>query len=106
MLAIGSNVGTGLFIGSGKSLHNGGPLGLIMGYVLITVGVSLMMYCLAEMATVIPVSGSFTRYTTRFLDKSLGFAIGWQYWLAWVAVFGAECVVSIRDSMPHQLTEP
>lgn len=42
------------------------------------------------MCTLIPVSGSFTRYATRFFDSSLGFAIGWQYWLAWVAVFGAE----------------
>ena len=49
-----------------------------------------MMQGLGEMAAVIPVSGSFTRYATRFYDDSLGFAIGWQYWLGWVSVFGAE----------------
>lgn len=51
---------------------------------------TIMMQCLGEMAVVIPVSGSFTRYVTRFYDPSLGFAMGWQYWLAWVSVFGAE----------------
>ncbi|KAL1616870.1 hypothetical protein SLS56_011238 [Neofusicoccum ribis] len=90
MIAIGSNIGTGLFIGSGKGLHNGGPLSLIMGFVLMSMVLTIMMQCLAEMAVVLPVSGSFTRYATRFFDRSLGFAVGWQYWLCWIAVFGAE----------------
>ncbi|KAK3048009.1 hypothetical protein LTS18_013024, partial [Coniosporium uncinatum] len=90
MIAIGSNIGTGLFIGSGKVLHNGGPLSLVVGYVLVSAALAIMMQCLGEMAVIIPVSGSFSRYAARFYDRSLGFAVGWQYWLAWVAVFGAE----------------
>ncbi|KAI9809034.1 MAG: hypothetical protein M1825_002323 [Sarcosagium campestre] len=90
MIAIGSNIGTGLFIGSGKALHTGGPLALVMAFLLIAIVLTIMMQCLGEMAVLIPVSGSFTRYATRFYDPALGFAMGWQYWLAWVAVFGAE----------------
>lgn len=90
MIAIGSNIGTGLFIGSGKALSTGGPLALVLAFVLIAISLTIMMQCLGEMAVIIPVSGSFTRYATRFYDPALGFAIGWQYWLAWVAVFGAE----------------
>ncbi|KAI9681213.1 MAG: hypothetical protein M1817_002495 [Caeruleum heppii] len=90
MIAIGSNIGTGLFIGSGKGLHTGGPLSLVLAFVLIAISLTIMMQCLGEMAVVLPVSGSFTRYATRFYDPALGFAMGWQYWLAWVAVFGAE----------------
>ncbi|KAI9831927.1 MAG: hypothetical protein M1819_004649 [Sarea resinae] len=90
MIAIGSNIGTGLFIGSGKALHTGGPLALVLGFIMISLSLTVMMQCLGEMAVVIPVSGSFTRYASRFYDPSLGFAMGWQYWLAWVAVFGAE----------------
>ena len=90
MIAIGSNIGTGLFIGSGKALHTGGPLSLVLGFVIIAVALTIMRQCLGEMAGGIPVSGSFTRYATRFYDPALGFAMGWQYWLAWVAVFGAE----------------
>ncbi|KAI9811008.1 MAG: hypothetical protein M1832_001085 [Thelocarpon impressellum] len=90
MIAIGSNIGTGLFIGSGKALHTGGPLSLVLAFVLIAICLTIMMQCLGEMAVVLPVSGSFTRYASRFYDPALGFAMGWQYWLAWVAVFGAE----------------
>lgn len=38
------------------------------------------------MATVIPVSGSFTEYAARFVDDSLAFALGWAYWWLWVTV--------------------
>lgn len=80
MIAIGSNVGTGLFIGSGKALHTGGPFALVLAFALIAMSLSIMMQSLGEMAVIFPVSGSFTRYATRFFDESLGFAMGWQYW--------------------------
>jgi amino acid transporter len=38
------------------------------------------------MATLIPVSGSFTEYAERFVDESLAFAVGWAYWYLWVTV--------------------
>jgi amino acid transporter len=41
---------------------------------------------LGEMATIIPVSGSFTEYAERFIDDSLAFALGWAYWYLWVTV--------------------
>lgn len=114
MIAIGSNIGTGLFIGSGKALYTGGPFSLVMAFVLIAIVLTIMMQCLGEMAVVLPVSGSFTRYATRFYDPALGFAMGWQYWLAWVAVFGAEAsafnvsediVCALRSEILLSLTE-
>ena len=42
------------------------------------------MTSLGEMATYLPVSGSFSTYATRFVDPSLGFALGWNYWFNWV----------------------
>lgn len=100
MIAIGSNIGTGLFIGSGKALHTGGPTSLVLAFVLIAISLTIMMQCLGEMAVVLPVSGSFTRYATRFYDPALGFAMGWQYWLAWVAVFGAEASAFVVSCNP------
>lgn len=32
MLSLGGIIGTGLFLGSGNALVNGGPLGLLLGY--------------------------------------------------------------------------
>lgn len=40
------------------------------------------MVSLGEMATYIPVSGAFTSFATRFVDPSLGFAMGWIYWFS------------------------
>jgi amino acid transporter len=39
------------------------------------------------MATLIPVTGSFTEYAARFIDDSLAFALGWAYWYLWVTVW-------------------
>lgn len=33
MIAIGGTIGTGLFLGIGNALHQGGPLGLLLGYI-------------------------------------------------------------------------
>jgi hypothetical protein len=36
-----------------------------------------MIHALGEMAVLLPVAGSFSTYSSRFLDPSWGFAIGW-----------------------------
>ena len=41
---------------------------------------------LGELATLIPVTGSFTDYAGRFIDPALSFALGWAYWYLWVTV--------------------
>lgn len=48
------------------------------------------MQSLGEMATWIPISGAFTSYATRFVDPSLGFAMGWIYWFSWAITFALE----------------
>lgn len=84
--------GTGLFVASGKSLSTGGPASLLIGYSLI----GMMLYCtvhaLGEMAVLLPVAGSFSAYSTRFLDPAWGFAMGWNYALQWLIVLPLEVV--------------
>jgi amino acid transporter len=48
------------------------------------------MQSLGEMGTYIPISGAFTSYATRFVDPSLGFAMGWIYWFSWAITFALE----------------
>lgn len=78
MIAIGGSIGTGLFVGSGSALAHGGPASLLIAFAL----VGIMLYCtvhaLGEMAVVFPVAGSFSAYSTRFLDPAWGFAMGWK----------------------------
>jgi amino acid transporter len=80
MIAIASNIGTGLFLGSGKALHTSGPFALVAGYVLIAIVLSIMMQCLGEMTTVFPMPGGLVGLANRFLGRDVGFALGWQYW--------------------------
>lgn len=76
MIALGGAIGTGLFIGSGGALANGGPVGVWLGYTLMATMVYSMMVALGEMAALYPLSGAFTHYAARFVDPSLGFAVG------------------------------
>lgn len=89
-IAIGGTVGTGLFLGSGDALAKAGPVGCLIAYVFVGSILYSVMTSLGEMATYIPVAGSFTSYNTRFVDPSLGFAMGWLYWLSWAITYALE----------------
>jgi amino acid permease len=51
-----------------------------------------MMQSLGEMATQLPIPGAFEAYAERFVDSSLAFAVGWNYWFAWALTVAAELV--------------
>lgn len=94
MIAIGGAIGTGLFIGSGTVLHNGGPASVIIAYVLIGIMIFCTVHALGELAITFPISGAFVIYTTRFVDESWGFAMAWNYALQWLVVFPLELVAA------------
>ena len=76
MIAIGGCIGTGLFMASGAAIHSAGPGGALLAYAAVGLMVYFFMTSLGEMATHMPVSGSFSTYTTRYINPSLGFALG------------------------------
>ncbi|RMZ84361.1 hypothetical protein DV738_g791, partial [Chaetothyriales sp. CBS 135597] len=80
MIAIGGTIGTGLFLGTGKSLATGGPASTLIAYIIVGCIVFVTMLCLGEMAAFVPVAGSFCTYAGRYVDDSLGFALTWNYW--------------------------
>jgi lysine-specific permease len=92
MIAIGGSIGTGLFLASGGVISMAGPGGGLTAYVIVSVMVYFLMTSLGEMATYMPVSGSFETYATRFLGPSLGFSLGWNYWFNWAVTLAAELV--------------
>lgn len=59
-------------------------------YSLLTV---LAVYALGELAVMYPVSGGFYTYSTRFIDPSWGFAMGWNYVFQWAIVLPLELTV-------------
>ncbi|OBT58845.1 hypothetical protein VE04_00846 [Pseudogymnoascus sp. 24MN13] len=94
MIAIGGSIGTGLFVASGRSLNAGGPASLLISFLL----TGCMLYCtvhaLGEMAVLYPVSGSFSAYSSRFLDPAWGFAMGWNYAMQWLIILPVEIIAA------------
>ncbi|GAB0135272.1 hypothetical protein EsDP_00003616 [Epichloe bromicola] len=89
-IAIGATFGTGLFIGTSGALSNAGPASLLIAFCFIGLVVYSVMVALGEMAAYMPVAGAFTVYASRFVDPTLGFAMGWIYWFSWSITFGVE----------------
>lgn len=71
-------IGTGLFISSGSALNLGGPATLLLAYLMVGAMLYFVMQALGELAVVFPIAGSFSAYSTRFLDPAWGFAMGWK----------------------------
>ncbi|EPT7269799.1 amino acid permease [Listeria monocytogenes] len=90
MIAIGGSIGTGLFLASGNAIHTAGPGGALVAYVSIGIMVYFLMTSLGEMATYMPVSGSFSTYASRFVDPAFGFALGWNYWFNWAITLAVD----------------
>lgn len=92
MIALGGAIGTGLFVAGGEVVSTAGPGGALVAYGLIGVMVYFLMTSLGEMATYLPISGSFGTYATRYVDPAFGFALGWNYWFNWAITLAAEIV--------------
>ena len=89
MMGLGSTIGAGLFLGTGVAIAAAGPA-VLVAYVIAGALAILVMQMLGEMGTVIPASGSFSEYAEHGIGRWAGFTQGWIYWLATVAVLGAE----------------
>ena len=92
MIAIGGAIGTGLFFVSGSAISHAGPGGALLAYTIMGLAVFCMMQSLGEMATQLPIRGSFECYAERFVDSSFAFAVGWNYWFGWAITLAAELV--------------
>ncbi len=108
MIAVGGAIGTGLFFASGSAIAQAGPGGALLAYCIMGLAVYCMMQSLGEMATQLPIAGSFEAYAERFVDPSLGFAVGWNYWFSWAITLAAELVAGalivqfgFRTPIPH-----
>lgn len=85
MIAIGGSLGTGLLIGTGSALSQGGPGSILIAYMLVGWIVYIVMTCLGEMISYIPLDG-FTAYATRYADPALGFAVGYVYLFKYLVI--------------------
>ncbi|MGL4536151.1 MAG: amino acid permease, partial [Weissella cibaria] len=90
MISLGGVIGTGLFLSSGYTIHQAGPIGTILAYGLGALVVYLVMLCLGELSVAMPETGSFHVYATRFIGPATGFTVAILYWLTWTVALGSE----------------
>ncbi|MDR1243941.1 MAG: amino acid permease [Endomicrobium sp.] len=90
-IALGSAVGTGLFLGASSTIFSTGP-SVILGYLLGGLLVFFIMRQLGEMATNEPMAGSSSYFATTYVGNFLGFLAGWNYWVEYVLVGIAELI--------------
>lgn len=94
MIAIGSSIGSALFVGSGQALNTGGPAGILLGWTITGIGILTTMQSLGELSVTFPVSGGFNLYASRFIDRSVGFAVAWNYFIQFLVLLPLELVSS------------
>ncbi|MBA1393512.1 amino acid permease, partial [Lactobacillus sp. XV13L] len=89
MIAIGGTIGTGLFLGSGESIHKAGPFILCI-YLITGIFVFLMMRALGELLLSDTHKIIFIDFIKKYLGKRAGFIMGWTYWLGWLVIAMSE----------------
>lgn len=90
MIAIGGSIGTGLFVGSARSFVAGGPASVLICFILIGAMLFTVVHALGELAVMYPIQGSYSVFSTRFIDPAWGFAMGWNYAMQWLIVLPLE----------------
>ena len=89
MMAIGSAIGVGLFLGSTVTIRLAGPA-VILTYLVGAVIALIMGFALAEMAVLHPVAGSFGVFAERYLSPWFGFSVRATYAFVQILAIGAE----------------
>jgi lysine-specific permease len=89
-----STVGTGLFLNSAQVISLSGAVGALIAYIVAGISVFFVCSSLGEMATLIPCSGSFSTFGSRYVDPALGLAIGWVYCILYFIILPIELIAS------------
>ncbi len=85
LIAIGGAIGTGLFMGSGKTISLAGP-SILFIYMIIGVMVFLVMRALGELLLSNLHYKSFIDFSADLIGPWAGYFVGWTYWLCWITI--------------------
>ncbi|OCT45696.1 proline-specific permease [Cladophialophora carrionii] len=90
MIAFSCVIGIGLFLQNGRIINLAGPGMAWLAYPLMGSIVWSVQAALGEMTALFPVPGALFELPCRFFDQSIGYAVGWMSWFAWVVIIAAE----------------
>jgi len=93
LIAIGGAIGTGLFMGSGKTISLAGP-SVIFVYMIIGFFLYFVMRAMGEILLSNLHYKSFADFAADLIGPWAGFFVGWTYWFCWI-VTGIADIVAI-----------
>lgn len=91
LIAIGGAIGTGLFMGSGKTISVAGP-SILLVYTIIGAVLFLFMRTLGELLLSDRKYATFADIARDLIGPWAGFVTGWTYWACWVVTGVADMV--------------
>ncbi|GAB2714241.1 D-serine/D-alanine/glycine transporter [Comamonas sediminis] len=93
LIAIGGAIGTGLFMGSGKTISLAGP-SIVLVYAIIGIMLFFVMRAMGELLLSNLHYKSFIDFSDDLLGPWAGFFTGWTYWFCWI-ITGIADVIAI-----------
>jgi len=113
MLGIGAVIGTGIFVLTAEAAQKAGP-GMMLSFVIAGFVCGVAALCYAEMASMVPVSGSAYTYSYAVMGELVAWMVGWALILEYAIAAGAVSVgwsgyfigwlnSSFHLSIPHAL---
>lgn len=93
LIAIGGAIGTGLFMGSGKTISLAGP-SVIFVYMIIGAMLFFVMRAMGELLLSNLNYKSFADFAADLLGPWAGFFTGWTYWFCWI-ITGIADIIAI-----------
>ena len=92
LIAIGGAIGSGLFMGSGKTISLSGS-SIVLTYMIVGFFMFIMMRAIGELLLSNTSYRSFVDFTSEYLGDWAGFFMGWSYWLCWLVSCIGDVVV-------------
>lgn len=91
MLGVGSVIGTGIFVLSAEAAQKAGP-GMMVAFVLAAFTCAFTALCYAELASMVPLSGSAYTYSYVVLGELIAWMVGWALILEYAVAASAVSV--------------
>ena len=85
LIAIAGTIGTGLFMGAGRTISLTGP-SILLVYLMTGVFMYLMMRAIGEMLYYDPDQHTFINFITKYLGDGWGYFSGWSYWISLICI--------------------
>jgi len=111
MLGIGGIIGTGIFVLTAEAAQKAGP-GMMLSFIIAGAVSAVAALCYAELAAMVPVSGSAYTYSYIALGELVAWMVGWALVLEYavaasaVSVGWSGYVVGLLAHLPHPIVIP